>query len=129
MKIKISHSDNRGEIFDIFVNSPKDHCSLITSKIGAVRGNHFHKMSTQFTFIISGKFKIYRAKVDENGNLINKIKIDTIEENELIEHPPYEAHTLVSLSDDGKILAFACGTRGGEFYEDDTYRLEKKLNN
>lgn len=36
--------------------------------------------------------------------------------------------TLVAETDDATILAFACGTRGGNFYEKDTFRLKKKLN-
>lgn len=128
MKITPSFTDNRGDILDIFVNSPKDHCALITSKKGTVRGNHFHKESTQFTFIISGRFKLYRATVDDEGNLKEKVRIDIIEKNELIEHPPYESHTLVAETNEAVLLAFACGTRGGNFYEKDTFRLKKKLN-
>lgn len=128
MKIIPSFIDNRGEILDIFVNSPKDHCTLITTKKGAIRGNHFHKESTQFTFIVAGKFKLYRAKVDENGDILGEIQCDTIETNDLITHPAYEAHTLVAISDTTTILAFACGKRGGSYYENDTFRLKKKLN-
>ena len=129
MKISSSFSDARGEIYDIFVNSPKDHCALITCNKGAIRVNHFHKFSTQFTYILSGKFKIYKAKVDKNGNLTSKISIETVNENELIKHPPYEAHTFEAISDNCKILAFACGKRGGKYYEEDTFRLSQKLNN
>jgi len=128
MKLNCSFKDDRGEIIDIFVKSPKDHCSIITSKKGAVRGNHFHKKSTQYTFVVSGRFKLFRAKVDEDGNLNEKVKMDTVEKNELIEHPPYESHTLVADTDEAVLLAFACGTRGGNFYEKDTFRLKKKLN-
>lgn len=128
MKLNYSFKDDRGEIVDIFVKSPKDHCSIITSKKGAVRGNHFHKKSTQYTFVVSGKFKLYRGKVDKKGNLKEEVKTNIIEKNELIEHPPYEAHTLVACTDKAVLLAFACGTRGGNFYEKDTFRLKKKLN-
>lgn len=128
MKLNSSFKDDRGEIVDIFVKSPKDHCSIITSKKGAVRGNHFHKKSTQFTFVVSGKFMLYRAKVDDDGNLKEKIRSEIIDKNELVEHPPYESHTLVAETDDAIILAFACGTRGGNFYEKDTFRLKKNLN-
>ena len=128
MKLTPSFTDNRGDILDIFVNSPKDHCALITSKKGAIRGNHFHKESTQFTFIVEGKFKLYRAKVDEDGKILGEITCDIIEKNELITHPAYEAHTLEAISENTTILAFACGKRGGSYYEDDTYRLEQKLN-
>ena len=128
MKINSSFSDSRGEIYDIFVNSPKDHCALITSKKGAIRGNHFHKESTQFTFILNGKFKLFRAKVDNDGNLVEEASVKIIEKNEFIEHPPFEAHTLEAISDNAIILAFACGKRGGTYYENDTFRLKTNLN-
>ena len=128
MKINASFKDKRGKIFDIFVNSPKDHCALITSKKGAVRGNHFHKKSTQFTFILNGKFRFYRAKVNKTGQIVEKVRRKIVTKNEFIVHPPYEAHTFVAVSKNTTILAFACGKRGGSYYEDDTFRLKKKLN-
>ena len=46
--LKKNFEDKRGKIIDVFVNSPKDHCIIVTFTKGAVRGNHFHKKSTQF---------------------------------------------------------------------------------
>ena len=52
--LKKNFEDKRGKIIDVFVNSPKDHCTIVTFTKGAVRGNHFHKKSTQFSFLLSG---------------------------------------------------------------------------
>ena len=128
IKIKVDFKDSRGEITDLIENEKINAVTLITINKGAIRGNHFHKQSTQFTFILDGKFKLYRAKVDENGKVLGEIKCDIIEKNELITHPAHEAHTLEAISDNTSILAFACGKRGGSYYEDDTFRLETKLN-
>ena len=83
-KLKYNFKDKRGSIIDIFVNSPKDHCTLVTFNKNSVRGNHFHKKSTQYSFIISGKLKMITAKVDKKGKLVGKIKKRIISENTLI---------------------------------------------
>ena len=58
-KLKNNFKDKRGRIVDIFTNQPKDHCTLVTFNKKAVRGNHFHKKSTQYAFVISGKLKMF----------------------------------------------------------------------
>ena len=72
--LKKNFEDKRGKIIDVFVNSPKDHCIIVTFTKGAVRGNHFHKKSTQFSFLLSGELDFYFAKVDKKNGKLNKIK-------------------------------------------------------
>ena len=57
-----------------FVKKPKDHCSLVTFNKGAIRGNHFHKESIQYSFVVSGKLVMLSARVNKNGDIIGKIK-------------------------------------------------------
>ena len=52
---EINFEDARGTITDIFVKDPQDHGTIIMSKKGAVRGNHYHKTTKQSDFILSGK--------------------------------------------------------------------------
>ena len=111
-KKKINQRDSRGYILDIFVQEPKDHCTIVTFKKNAVRGNHFHKKSTQYSFILEGKLNMYTSRINKKSQLKNKIKKKIVKENDLIIH---------------KLLAFADGTRGGKNYEKDTFRLKKKL--
>ena len=92
----------------------------------AVRGNHFHKKSTQYAFVISGKLKMLTAKVDKNGKLIGKTTKEIISKNILIEHKPYCAHAFKAL-EKSNMLAFVNGIRGGKNYEKDTFRLKNKL--
>ena len=73
-KLKDNFRDKRGRIVDIFTSQPKDHCTLVTFNKKAIRGNHFHKKSIQYDFIISGKLKMITAKVDKNGKIIGKVK-------------------------------------------------------
>ena len=125
-KLKNNFKDKRGRIVDIFTNQPKDHCTLVTFKKKAVRGNHFHKRSTQYAFVISGRLKMLTAKVDKNGKLIGKTTEEIISKNILIEHKPYCAHAFKAL-EKSNMLAFVNGIRGGKNYEKDTFRLKNKL--
>ena len=70
-KIETFSSDYRGEIIDIFSNDPKEHCTIVTFKKGAIRGNHYHKKSIQSAYILEGKFKIFNVKIDKYYNYIN----------------------------------------------------------
>ena len=72
--LKNSFKDKRGSIIDIFINKPKDHCTLVTFNKNATRGNHFHKKSTQYSFLISGRLIFVSCRVDKNGKQIGKSK-------------------------------------------------------
>ena len=124
--LKKIFEDKRGKIIDVFVNSPKDHCIIVTFTKGAVRGNHFHKKSTQFSFLLSGELDFYFAKVDKINGKLNKIRKKTIKKNTFITHEPYEAHAFFSRTN-SVLIAFSCGVRGGKNYEKDTFRLKNKL--
>ncbi|MEK7613206.1 MAG: hypothetical protein AAB449_03640 [Patescibacteria group bacterium] len=117
----INFEDARGTITDIFVNDPKQHCTIILSKKGSVRGNHYHKLSRQHDFVVSGKFEIYGQKIGEQN-----ITKNVIGPNDLVVWEPGEAHEFVAL-EDTIFITFVDGVRGGEDFEKDTYRLEKPL--
>lgn len=116
---KINFKDDRGTICDIFANSPKDHATIIFSKKGAVRGNHYHKNSTQYDFVVSGKLTVLTKKIGEE-----KVKKSILLPNDLMVHEPNEIHTLIA-DEDTIFLAFVNGSRGGENYEKDTFKVEK----
>ena len=46
-KLKINFKDKRGSISDIFYNTNIQHVAIIKSKPHALRGDHFHKKTTQ----------------------------------------------------------------------------------
>lgn len=116
---KINFQDSRGSIRDIFVDDPKSHCTIIFSKKGAVRGNHYHKKSTQYTYVVRGKLLMLSQKVGKS-----KIYRHTLKDGDLMVHKPREIHAMKALSDT-TFLAFADGVRGGKKgYEADTIRVE-----
>ena len=118
---KINFEDKRGTITDIFTNAPKDHATIIFSKKGAVRGNHYHKKSTQYTFVVSGRLTMLTQKVGQK-----KVYRHILKPNDLMKHDPLESHTLIA-DKDTIFIAFVDGIRGGKKYEKDTFRLENRL--
>jgi quercetin dioxygenase-like cupin family protein len=124
--LEINHADDRGTIRDIFVSSPKDHCCIITFTPDAVRANHFHKVSTQYTYVIEGEILMSSCLVDQHGELTGEIEKVVLGPGDLVTHPPYHAHAFRAASS-ASILAFADGVRGGIDYENDVFRLKTSL--
>ncbi|MDB9937286.1 hypothetical protein OAD13_04460 [Candidatus Pelagibacter sp.] len=126
--LKTNFKDKRGKIIDVFQNIKFEHSTIITFNKNAVRANHFHKKSVQYSLIIDGKFIAKEAKINKKMKYnINKVKTYKIGANYLFAHKPYEAHAYKCVSPKGTMIVFTRGVRGGKNYEDDTYRLEKKL--
>lgn len=124
--LEINHTDDRGTIRDIFVSSPKDHCCIITFTPNAVRANHFHKESTQYTYVIDGEILMASCLVNQDGELTGDIEQVVLGPGDLVTHPPYHAHAFRAVSS-ASILAFADGVRGGIDYENDVFRLKTSL--
>ena len=108
--------DERGKIIDIIEKEDIEYVTLISSKKGAIRGNHFHKKSVQYTYVLNSSFELYTKIGDE------ETKKTIIKSGDLALTPAMEKHTLLAL-EDSEFLVFTRGPRGGEDYETDTYRL------
>ena len=117
---KCAFEDERGKITDILENEVIEYVTLITSKKGAVRGNHYHKESIQYTFVLKGSLKILAQIVE------GEIETTIIKVGDLVFTPPMEKHALIAL-EDSELLVFTRGPRGGKNYEKDTYRLSEPL--
>lgn len=114
------YEDERGKIIDILEKEDIEYVTLISSKKGAIRGNHFHKESIQYTYILNGKLKLVTQMSGE------EIEKRDVKSGDLIFTPVMEKHTLVAL-EDSEFFVFTRGPRGGKNYETDTYRLTEKL--
>lgn len=115
-----SFSDQRGTITDIFYKRNINHGCIITNEPGAVRGNHYHKHTTQFTYVLSGTLHYYSRPVDS-----------TEPANSVVAGPgsfiislPMEVHGMQAGKEGCTFIAFAEGPRGGEDYESDTVRVD-----
>jgi len=113
-------TDARGAITDIVENVPFDSLILITSARGAVRGNHFHKETIQYTYILSGTCRYFSQKPG------GPVEQATVVKGDLIVSPPMESHAFEAL-EDSELLAFCKGPRAGSQYESDTFRLAEPL--
>ena len=112
-------SDERGSISDIFYNTVMQHAAIIESKqAGVIRGNHYHKQTTQSVFVIKGKLRYWWQPVDR----IVPAQSVIVQENSLITSPPCEIHTLEML-EPNTFIVFSSGPRGGQDYESDTFRV------
>ncbi|MEK7628418.1 MAG: hypothetical protein AAB421_03290 [Patescibacteria group bacterium] len=118
---KTSFKDARGTITDIFVGEAHEHCTLIFTKKGGVRGNHYHALSRQYDFLVSGKFQVYSRKKGEK-----KVTKTLWKPHELVSWDAGEAHEFIAL-EDSVWITFVDGVRGGDDFEKDTYRLETPL--
>ena len=117
-KTEAAFLDERGEIRDILDGQEVNSLTILTCNKGAVRGNHYHKITTQFTYIISGKLKLF-TQDSENA----EIKTTVVNAGDLVTSPPLERHAFEAL-ENSTILAGCFGPRAGSQYETDTYRLE-----
>lgn len=117
---KSAFEDERGKIIDILEKEVIEYVTLISSKKGATRGNHYHKESVQYTFVTKGSLKLLTQMPGE------ETKTMIIRVGDLVFTPPMEKHTLIAL-EDSEFFVFTRGPRGGKNYEKDTYRLTEKL--
>lgn len=109
--------DKRGFIVDILYNTKINHVALIKSNKNSIRGNHFHKKTIQYTYVLNGKLYYFKKK----GNNYKKI---ILKKGDLIKTIPLEIHAFKFLAKKNTLLIFSSGLRGGKDYEKDTFRVE-----
>ena len=120
IKIKVAYKDYRGEIIDLLENEKINAITLITIRKGAVRGNHIHKKTWQWNYIVSGKMRLVTKMIGK------KIKKILLKPGDLALTVPGESHLLIGV-EYCKCLVFTKGPRAGKKYESDTFRLKKPL--
>tara|TARA_A100001011_G_scaffold272949_1_gene282257 strand:+ start:10016 stop:10390 length:375 start_codon:yes stop_codon:yes gene_type:complete len=121
IKSKINHRDKRGLISDLIEKENINAVTYITINKNKVRGNHFHKKTIQWNYIISGRVIFVSRMRDKIKKVIGK-------KNDLVKIDTKEEHALKALNN-SEILVFTKGPRGGKEYENDTFRLKKSLIN
>lgn len=117
--ITAATSDERGRISDILYNTPIEHAAIIESTQGGViRGNHYHKETTQHIFVTKGSLRYWYQPVDKS----EPVKSVLVAEYQLVSTPPFEIHALEIL-EPNQFVVFSHGLRGGQDYESDTFRV------
>ena len=106
--------DERGVIQDLFGGDPVN-VTYIKTLAGAVRGNHVHRETTQWTLLVRGSLLMA-----SNG------RESLMDEGEMLKHSPGDPHAWRAV-EDSECIVFTRGPRAGENYEEDTYRLDTPL--
>ena len=120
IKIKINHQDKRGVIIDLLEKKKINAITYITQNKGKVRGNHFHKKTTQWNYLITGRIKIVTKKKNKS------VKQMILSKGDLVVTASNEPHAIKAIKY-SEYLVFTQGPRGGIEYESDTFRLAKPL--
>ena len=111
------HADDRGVIQSL-VNFPMKNLSMISSKKGAVRSNHYHLTDWHYMYVLSGSFDYYFRPTNSEGEL----QCVRVKAGEMIFTPPMEDHATVFL-EDCDLLAMSRNPRDQEAYEADVRRV------
>ena len=114
--LRVDFEDSRGQIQDLIQDQNINAITKITFVKGAVRGNHFHKKTIQWNYLISGKVLLVTQYKDEI--ILNP--------GDLVSTSINESHAIKAL-EDSVLLVFTEGPRGGKEYESDTYKLDEPL--
>ena len=113
-------TDERGTITDLFYSQNINHGCVITNAPGAVRGNHYHKLTTQYTLVLSGSLSYYSRPVDSTATA----ELFVAGPGDMLISEPNEIHAMQAGADGCTFVAYAAGPRGGADYESDTYRVD-----
>ena len=92
---------------------------VIYPQKNSIRGNHYHKKTSQYNFVIDGIINYYFKTKKQK-----KIKVIKLKKGDLILTKPNEIHAFKTVSSKSIFMVFTVGIRGGKDYEKDTYRVE-----
>jgi quercetin dioxygenase-like cupin family protein len=115
-KVKPVFTDARGDVFDI-LEDKIGHIGIVTFRKGAVRGNHYHKKSIQYSYVLDGKVELTVSHVDGSKKRKYILTAGT-----LTTIPPHIAHTYRGLTK-ASMLDMTTLSRTGNGYENDTVRV------
>jgi quercetin dioxygenase-like cupin family protein len=118
------HEDSRGIIADVFFNTQIHHVAVVKTKSHSIRGNHYHKYSTQHMLMTKGQMEYWYKPV---GSL-EPSQMVMVKIGDVVSTPPNEIHALRYLDDEeSEFIVFSEGPRGGGDYESDTFRVDSIL--
>lgn len=117
VELDSAHADERGAIQSL-VNFPMKNMSIITSKKGTVRSNHYHLTDWHYMYVMSGSFDYYYRPTN-SGEAAKKV---VVKQGEMIFTPPMEDHATVFL-EDSTLLVMSRNPRDQEAYEADVRRV------
>ncbi len=112
-----AHADERGAIQSL-VNLPMKNASLITSRKGTIRSNHYHRTDWHYMYVLSGSADYY-FRPTGSDEALQKI---TMSAGDMVFTPPMEDHATLFL-EDTTLLVLSRNPRDQESYESDVERV------
>ena len=112
-------TDERGIIRDLLVE-PLDSVTRIFTARGAVRGNHYHRETYQWTYVLRGRLRVVTRMPEGQPTQ------GLLMEGKMMVSPPMEEHAWEAMEDTA-VMVFTRGPRSGADYESDTIRLDVPL--
>jgi len=119
-RLRPAFRDSRGAITDILDDVPLNSVTIITSRKGVVRGNHYHRKTVQYTYMLKGRIRY----VSRRGK--GKPRSFVMRAGDITSSPPMEAHAILAL-EDSEFIVLSMGPRHGKDYERDTFRLDTPM--
>lgn len=115
-KLKPVFTDKRGSIFDL-VEENASHIGMVTFNKGSVRGNHYHKNSVQYSYVLEGQIKLVVSDIHggHRKEMILGPGMLTVIPNKTI-------HTYTALTK-ARMLDITTLNRKNRGYEKDTIRV------
>lgn len=110
--------DARGAIQPLVEHTMRS-AMLITSKKGAVRGNHYHKTDWHYLYMVSGRMEY----IHRPTNGAEEPKILVVEAKQMIFTPPMVDHAFKFLKD-SVWLTLSRNPRDQASYEGDVVRIK-----
>jgi quercetin dioxygenase-like cupin family protein len=108
--------DNRGSITDLVVGEITSITHISFTK-NAVRGNHFHKLTTQWKYILNGSLLMVTLDLENKPiEIIGKA-------GDLFVSYPGEPHAMKAI-EPSEMIVITSGPRAGDNYHDDTFKLQ-----
>ena len=100
VELPAPHVDQRGAIQPL-IDFPMKNVSLISSKKGSVRSNHYHLGDWHYMYVLSGSFDYHFRPTGS----AEKPKVITLRSGEMVFTAPMQEHATVFLEDTQLLVA------------------------
>lgn len=111
-------TDSRGSLHNI-LDTPIRSVIYVTSRLGAVRANHYHQDDWHYCYLVSGEMLYYHRAVGDT-NPPAEVRVAP---GDMIYTPPLVEHAMKFLAD-STFIAFGGQPRDQESYEADLVRVK-----
>lgn len=88
-------TDTRGSFTNIVDQGDWKEVNLVESKVGSMRGNHYHKQTTEYIYLLSGGAEVSLSNI----NTPHKVSKILMYPGEAIIIPPLTNHTFLFTED------------------------------